>query len=150
MTLPGTIRLVPWLARTAPVITCAVAMISAMATAGPAAASTALSSPPPGMLTGTTVARAGLNVHLVKDGGIATSPVITAIPYDSTVYIACWNYDAQETGPWGTTKVWDALAGYRPPGGSYQDLSHDGGVPFVTDAWVDTGGDTSSMTLECG
>ena len=62
MTLPGTTRLVPWLARRALVITCAAATISAIATAGPAAASTRTSSPPPGMLTGTTVAGAGLNV----------------------------------------------------------------------------------------
>lgn len=150
MTLPGTTRLVPWLARRALVITCAAATISAIATAGPAAASTRTSSPPPGMLTGTTVAGAGLNVHVVNGGNIATSPVITTIPYDSTVYIGCWNYDARETGPWGPTNVWDALAGYRPPGGLYRDLSHDGGIPFVTDAWVNTGGDTSKMILQCG
>ncbi|HEV2377605.1 MAG TPA: hypothetical protein VGS19_36270 [Streptosporangiaceae bacterium] len=103
-------------------------------------------------LTGTTVAGAGLNVHQDLNGGagpIHNGPVIAVIPYNSTVYIDCYWYDAPETGPWGTTSVWDDIEGYRTPDGNYHDLSAYNGDEFVTDAWVNTGGNSANQTGPC-
>ena len=102
-------------------------------------------------ITGTTAAGAGLNAHLDPNGAagpIAGGQVVAPIPVNSTVYIDCAWYDANETGPWGTTNVWDLIEGYRT-NGTYHDLTGYAGQAFVSDAWVNTGGNTADMVTPC-
>lgn len=103
-------------------------------------------------LTGAAAAPAGLMARFDPDGAsgsIAGGQVVATIPDHSTVYIDCYWNDAAENGPWGSTRVWDDIEGYRTPDGAYHDLSGYAGSVFVTDAWVDTGGDTSRMARPC-
>jgi hypothetical protein len=100
----------------------------------------------------TTAATAGLNARQDVNGAhgpISGGNVVATIPNKSTVYIDCYWYDSGVTGPWGTTRVWDAIEGYRTPNGTHHDLSGYTGEIFVSDAWVDTGGDTSKLVTPC-
>lgn len=93
---------------------------------------------------GTVAATAGLNVH----SGSPTGPVIDTMPYNSTAQLYCWVYGPAITGPWGTTSVWDAVAGYTTPWG--QNVVYGAGTKvFSSDAWLNTGGDTSKMLPHC-
>jgi uncharacterized protein YraI len=90
------------------------------------------------------MAQLGLNVH----SGSPTGQVIDTMPFDSTAQIYCWVSGPAVTGPYGTTSVWDALDGYTTPSG--QRYAFSGGTKvFSSDAWLDTGGDTSKMVAHC-
>lgn len=97
-----------------------------------------------GEVNGTVAATAGLNVH----SGSPTGPVIDVMPYQSVARLYCWVYGPTITGPWGSTSVWDAVAGYTTPWG--QNVVYGPGPhPFSSDAWLNTGGDTSTMLPHC-
>ncbi|MBM9509236.1 hypothetical protein [Actinacidiphila acididurans] len=121
----------------------AVAGAAALLAAGPASAYSN---------TGTVAATAGLNARWDPNGAagpIAGGPVVATVPYNSTVYIDCYWTDASVTGPWGATKVWDDIEGYRTPNGAYHDLSGYAGWVFVSDAWVNTGAAPGSGEPPC-
>ena len=102
-------------------------------------------------ITGTSVA-AGLTAYLGPNGTgdpIGSGDVVDSIPNNSTVYIDCYWGGVPETGPWGPTWVYDALEGYSTPSGSYHDLRGYPDLVFVSDAWVNTGGDTSRLVTPC-
>jgi hypothetical protein len=95
-------------------------------------------------VNGRVMAQLGLNVH----SGSPTGQVIDTMPYDSTAVIYCWVSGPSETGPYGSTTVWDALDGYTTPSG--QSVVYGAGPKaFSSDAWLDTGGDTSTMVKHC-
>lgn len=93
---------------------------------------------------GRVAATAGLNVR----SGSPTGPVIDTMPYNSIAQLYCWVSGPAITGPWGTTSVWDAVNGYTTPWG--QNVVYGAGPKvFSSDAWLDTGGDTSKMLPHC-
>lgn len=96
------------------------------------------------MVNGRVMARLGLNVH----SGSPTGPVIDTMPYNSTAQIYCWVGGPAITGPYGTTSVWDAINGYTTPSGQNY-LFCCGREVFSSDAWLDTGSDTSKMVPHC-
>jgi hypothetical protein len=60
------------------------------------------------------------------------------------VRITCtWNNDAVN-GPWGSTDVWDGIDYYVTPDCVTHSVGYDN---LVSDAWINTGGDTSKMGL---
>lgn len=95
-------------------------------------------------VNGRVAATAGLNVR----SGSPTGPVIDVMPYNSIAQLYCWVYGPAVTGPWGTTSVWDAVNGYTTPWG--ENVAYGAGPKvFSSDAWLDTGGDTSKMLPHC-
>ena len=100
-------------------------------------------------LSGTVVANPTLNVRSATGAGnVGTGPVIATIPYGSTVRIGCTSTGPTESGPpsWPATNVWDALFGYTDSGGTWHAFS---GWAFVSDAWIDSGADSSSLVISC-
>lgn len=93
---------------------------------------------------GRVAATAGLNIR----SGSPTGPVIDTMPYNSTAQLYCWVYGPPITGPWGTTSVWDAVNGYTTPWGE-NVVFGAGAKVFSSDAWLNTGGDTSKMLPHC-
>jgi hypothetical protein len=91
-------------------------------------------------VNGRVMAQLGLNVH----SGSPTGQAIDTMPYNSTAQIYCWVSGPSETGPYGSTSVWDALDGYTTPSGQ-SVVFGAGAKAFSSDAWLDTGGDTSTM-----
>lgn len=120
----------------------ALATAAALAAGIPVAAATAAQAAT--YVYGTVAATAGLNLH----SGSPTGTVIGAMPYQSTAQLYCWVYGPAITGPWGTTSVWDAVASYTPPG-SWTVVFGPGTKVFSSDAWLNTGGDTSKMLPHC-
>jgi hypothetical protein len=97
--------------------------------------------------SGTVAANPTLNVRTASgSGNVGTGSVIGTIPNGSTVRIGCTYPGPSVTGPWGSTSVWDAIFGYTDPGGTWHGLS---GWAFVADAWINSGGDTSSFVISC-
>jgi hypothetical protein len=98
---------------------------------------------------GTVAAGLGLNARQDLNGSagpISGGRVIATIPNNSTVYIRAWWRSATETGPLGPpTDVWDAIDKYKTPDGVVHDLTGFSGDIFVSDAWVNTGGNTQIM-----
>ncbi|MEZ0070149.1 uncharacterized protein YraI [Streptacidiphilus sp. MAP12-20] len=93
---------------------------------------------------GTVDATRGLNVR----SGSPTGAVIDTMPYNSNADLYCWVSGPAVTGPFGTTTVWDAVNDYTTPGG--QSIAYVGGTRvFSSDAWLNTGGDTSKMLPHC-
>ena len=98
-------------------------------------------------VTGTAVAGNGLNVRLAANGSgsdLLNSPITAVIPYGSQVHITCTWLNDSVTGPWGSTDVWDGIDYYVTPDNVTHDVGPDN---LVSDAWVNTGGDTSQMGL---
>lgn len=95
-------------------------------------------------INGRVDAQYGLNVH----SGTPTGPVIGTMPYGSTAQLYCWVSGPAETGPGGTTSVWDEVGSYTTPSGTNYAYA-GGGYTFSSDAWLDTGGDTSKMLPHC-
>jgi hypothetical protein len=75
----------------------------------------------------------------VRPGAPALGPdmsqVIGTIPYGTEVQIDCVVYGPAETGPYGTTALWDRLPGYQG----------DAPAAWVSDAWIDTGRNDASV-----
>jgi hypothetical protein len=99
-------------------------------------------------ITGTVEAGLGLNVHSGSPGGA----VIDTMPGGSVLRTYCWTTGPTISASWGgstwTTSVWDAIDGYTTPSG--QDIEFVGGTKvFASDAWINTGGDTSTMVRHC-
>lgn len=99
-------------------------------------------------ITGTVEAGAGLNVH----SGSPTGTVIDTMPGGSTARIYCWESGPTVSATWGgetwTTSVWDAIDGYTTPSG--QNVDYGAGTKaFSSDAWINTGGDTSKLVGHC-
>ncbi|MGD0244646.1 MAG: CHAP domain-containing protein [Streptosporangiaceae bacterium] len=93
-----------------------------------------------GGLTGKVEASPVLNV---RSGPDTTHPVVGSVPYGGVVAVSCWTKGASVTATWPdgstwTTDVWDRLAG-----------TFDGGPGYVSDAWINTGGDTSKQAKSC-
>jgi surface antigen len=93
-----------------------------------------------GGLTGKVEASPTLNV---RSGPGPDHPVVGTVPYGGSVGISCWTRGAPVTATWQdgstwTTDVWDRLA-----------ESINGGAGYVSDAWINTGGDTSKQTSSC-
>jgi uncharacterized protein YraI len=99
-------------------------------------------------INGTVEAGAGLNVH----SGSPTGAVIDTMPGGSTARIYCWQSGPTVSATWGgrtwTTSVWDAVDGYTTPSGQNVDFTA-GTKVFASDAWIDTGGDTSKLVAHC-
>jgi hypothetical protein len=97
-----------------------------------------------GQVNGRVAATAGLNVR----SGSPTGVVIDVMPYNSVARLYCWVSGPAINGPWGTTSVWDAVDGYTTPWG--ENVVYGAGPHvFSSDAWLDTGGDTSKMLPHC-
>jgi len=96
--------------------------------------------PAGGGLTGTVEASPVVNV---RSGPGTTYEQVGTIPYGAVVAISCWvNGDSvsarwQDGSTW-TTKVWDRLTG-----------TFEGRTGYVSDAWINTGGDTSKQARSC-
>ncbi|GHJ36944.1 hypothetical protein [Streptomyces sp. TS71-3] len=107
--------------------------------AGPAAAS---EQPDPHGVTGTVDAPAGLNLR----SGSPTGTVVGTMPRGTRAHVDCWVPGPSVTGPFGATTVWDAVDSYTTPTGDIIDFN---GRVLASDAWIDTGGDTSRMVPRC-
>jgi uncharacterized protein YraI len=95
-------------------------------------------------ITGTVEAGLGLNVH----SGSPTGTVVDTMPGGSKVTIYCWTTGPTVTATWGgstwTTNIWDTVDGYTTPSG--QTYAFVGGTRvYASDAWINTGGDTSKL-----
>src|SRR5262249_47217844 len=93
-----------------------------------------------GGLTGKVEASPTLNV---RSGPGPDHPVVGTVPYGDVVGIGCWARGASVTATWQdgstwTTDVWDRLA---------QNVN--GSPGYVSDAWINTGGDTSKQAPSC-
>jgi hypothetical protein len=91
-------------------------------------------------LTGVVEASPTLNV---RSGPGPDHPVVGTVPYGGSVGISCWTQGAPVTATWQdgstwTTDVWDRLA-----------ENINGGAGYVSDAWINTGGDTSKQISSC-
>jgi hypothetical protein len=98
-------------------------------------------------VTGTASAPGGLNVRLAANGSgsdLLNSPITAVIPYGSRIDITCTWPNDWVTGPWGSTDVWDGIDYYVTPDNVTHYVDPDN---LVSDAWVNTGGDTSQMGL---
>lgn len=95
-----------------------------------------------GYVTGTVKATPNLNVR----SGPGTGYSITGTVNSGTrINISCYNRGTTVTATWPdgstwTTNVWDGLRNNST--GTF-------GGTYVSDAWVDTGGDTSTMVPHC-
>jgi hypothetical protein len=96
-------------------------------------------------ISGRVDAPAGLNVH----SGSPTGLVIGAMPDNSIALLNCWVSGPAVTGPGGTTTVWDSVESYTTPWGTSVTYVGAGGPALASDAWLDTGGDTSTMLPHC-
>ena len=103
-------------------------------------------SPPggdPGYIQGTVEAQPDLTVR--SGPGTDYPSLGYSVPYGALIYIACYNTGATVSATWPdgstfNTNVWDGL--------------WDGSVggfngAYVSDAWVNTGGDTATMVPHC-
>jgi hypothetical protein len=93
-----------------------------------------------GGLTGKVEASPTLNV---RSGPGPDHPVVGTVPYGDVVGIGFWARGASVTATWQdgstwTTDVWDRLA-----------ENINGGPGYVSDAWINTGGDTSKQASSC-
>jgi hypothetical protein len=87
-------------------------------------------------------AGAGLNFRSHSGGGSVTwnDPPIMTAPYGTRVWIDCYFTGPSVTGPYGTTDIWDDIAGYIEPGQSIVTVFSDPGTYAVaSDAWIYTG-----------
>jgi hypothetical protein len=89
---------------------------------------------PLGGLTGKVEASPTLNV---RSGPGPDHPVAGAVRYGDVVGISCWTRGAPVTATWQdgstwTTDVWDRL-------------DQGGATGYVSDAWINTGGDTAKQ-----
>jgi surface antigen len=89
-------------------------------------------------LTGIVEASPTLNV---RSGPGPDHPVVGTIPYGDSVGISCWTRGAPVTATWQdgstwTTDVWDRL-------------DQGGATGYVSDAWINTGGDTAKQASSC-
>lgn len=130
-----------------PRTTALLAALGALATATALAAGPAAASERPTVataVTGTVDASLGLNLHSASP----TGAVIGAMPYGTRAHITCWTPGPQVTGPYGATTVWDAVDEYTTPSGETYVFT-PGPRVYASDAWIDTGGDTSRMVPRC-
>jgi hypothetical protein len=93
---------------------------------------------PLGGLTGKVEASPTLNV---RSGPGPDHPVAGTVRYGDVVGISCWTRGAPVTATWQdgstwTTDVWDRL-------------DQGGATGYVSDAWINTGGDTSKQASSC-
>jgi surface antigen len=91
-----------------------------------------------GFVTGTVKASPTLNV---RSGPGTNYGVVGSVAYGARINIACYNRGTTVTATWPdgstwTTNVWDGLR-------------NNSTVTYVSDAWVDTGGDTATMVPHC-
>jgi hypothetical protein len=87
-------------------------------------------------------ASAGLKFRSHAGGGDVTwnDPPIMTAPYGTRVWIDCYFTGPSVTGPYGTTDIWDDIAGYIEPGQSIVTVFSDPGTYAVaSDAWIYTG-----------
>jgi hypothetical protein len=87
-------------------------------------------------------ASAGLNFRSHSGGGNVTwnDPPIMTAPYGTRVWIDCYFTGPPVTGPYGTTDIWDDVAGYIEPGQSIVTVfSSPGTFAVASDAWIYTG-----------
>jgi uncharacterized protein YraI len=124
------------------IATASLAVTAALAAATLGAAGTAQAAE--SIIHGTVDARLGLNVH----SGSPTGAVIDTMPYNSNAVLYCWVTGPAVTGPFGTTTVWDAVDSYTTASGQSVAFVGDSRV-FSSDAWLNTGGDTSKMLPHC-
>jgi surface antigen len=95
-----------------------------------------------GYVTGTVEASPSLNVRSGPGTGYS---VVGTVAYLSRVNISCYNTGTTVTATWPngttwTTAVWDGLRDNST--GRFNGT-------YVSDAWIDTGGDTSKMVPHC-
>ncbi len=91
---------------------------------------------------GCVMASAGLNLRSHTGGGNVSfnDPVIMTAPFDTRVWIDCYFTGPSVTGPYGTTDIWDDVAGYIEPGQSIVAVfSSPGTYAVASDAWIYTG-----------
>lgn len=93
-----------------------------------------------GALTGTVEASPTLSV---RSGPGTDHPVIGTVAFGDSVAIHCWARGTSVSATWPdgstfTTDVWDRL-----------EQQVGGTTGYVSDAWVNTGGDTSKQTSAC-
>ena len=98
--------------------------------------------PYPEYITGTVEASPVLNVRNTPN---TSNPPIRSIPSGATIYIACYTIGQTVTATWGgqtwTTDVWDGL--WDGSTGGFNGA-------YVSDAWVNTGGNTANFVAPCG
>ncbi len=93
-----------------------------------------------GGLTGTVQASPTLNV---RSGPGTGHPVIGTVAYGQSVTISCWTKGTPVTATWQdgstwTTDTWDRL-----------EQQVGGTTGYVSDAWINTGGDSSKQAPAC-
>lgn len=67
--------------------------------------------------------------------------VVLTLPFGKQVAVSCYELGDTVTGWGGTTNVWDLLINDAAGG--------DGFYGWASDAWINTGGDTSTMVPAC-
>ena len=107
-----------------------VAAVTASAAVLLGAAAAARADPLPSEQGAYTFASPYLNVHPGDAvNGPDMSQIIDQVPYSTFVVVDCQVNGPAETGPFGTTTLWDRLAGYEA----------NDTPAWVSDAWVNTG-----------
>jgi hypothetical protein len=97
----------------------------------------------------------GMKEGFVEADGLnmRTSPILSAsverqTGFGSEISIVCWRTGPSITATWPdgetySTDVWDGVAD------SNSSSKNDGTRAYVSDAWIDTGGDTSTLVPVC-
>ena len=94
------------------------------------------------IFNGCVNASAGLKFRSHSGGGNVTwnDPPIMTAPFGTRVWIDCYFTGPSVTGPYGTTDIWDDIAGYIEPGQSIVTVfSNPGTYAVASDAWIYTG-----------
>lgn len=92
--------------------------------------------PRPPVVDATVIASPNVNVRPgAPTLGPDMSRIIGQIPYGTSVQIDCVEVGPPETGPFGTTSLWDRLPGYQG----------NNPAAWVSDAWIDTGRNDPSV-----
>jgi hypothetical protein len=99
--------------------------------------------------SGTVEASLGLNVHTASP----TGAVIDTMPYGAVATISCWTTGPYIAATWPDgeyyyTNTWDDIEGYTYNGQSYT-YSGSGKPNYSSDAWLNTGADTSTLVGKC-
>jgi hypothetical protein len=90
-----------------------------------------------GDIFGYVEASPSLNVRTAPCASSACG-VSSQLPYGTQVAIRCYTRGDTVTGWGGTTNEWDLI------------LDHgEGFLGWVSDAWINTGGDTATLVAEC-
>lgn len=91
---------------------------------------------------GTVAASLGLRArsHASKFTDVTLNdPVIGVYPQNTEVHVFCVLNGPSETGPWGTTAIWDAIDYYQEPGQNVTFYSPIPPYAVSSDAWINTG-----------